>query len=238
MCLRCGEQDDNTLNGRCYCERCSESHRNYMKERRKTAKENKCCIYCMKQDDRTLQGNTACTICNDKNKISKLSAKERAISTFRCTRCKKQDAYTLIGKHYCADCMAKNAEQHRQSRSKNPQKFAQQQKEIRERRLNNRKCLRCGRDLPSGYNKKTCDICLSSRIIKNRDKRVKEGVNYPRGGNGYCWQCNKNKAVEGKKLCETCLSDKMRAIKSAQAQNVRQRDLVSMYIARKEGDSN
>jgi hypothetical protein len=44
-------------------------------------------------------------------------------------------------------------------------------------------------------------------------ERKRGDVNWPRGANGYCWQCNKAPAIEGKRLCADCIKAKMECLR-------------------------
>ena len=57
-----------------------------------------------------------------------------------------------------------------------------------------------------------CDGCAANMRIRAKNKRQEAGVNWPRGGNGFCWLCNKRKAIEGKRLCQTCYDSRCAAL--------------------------
>lgn len=123
----------------------------------------------------------------------------------KCVNCWKMDAYTLNGHTLCADCMEKEAKQKRKARAKNPYKFRDEQKKILEKRRTEGKCTRCGRELPCQYSFKTCPTCRTYGRNRLRNIRADTDKNI-RGYNGICWICNKNPAIEGKKICEDCYS--------------------------------
>ena len=90
-------------------------------------------------------------------------------------------------------------------------------------------CTNCGRqDALTLNGRSLCSVCLEKGLqyrIKRfgvtplailRDEREKRRaekrakVNYPRGGNGICWQCNKKPVKEGYKLCPECYEARVR----------------------------
>lgn len=128
----------------------------------------------------------------------------------RCIECQKIDAYTLNKHPKCAVCMARDAEYHRIMQMKDPARFADQQRGIREKRKLEHRCTRCGGDLPSIYNFKTCIKCRLETANYQRNKRAQMETPHLRGEKGFCWTCNKEKAVEGKRLCKKCMERVMK----------------------------
>ena len=126
-----------------------------------------------------------------------------------CRDCKKQDAYTLGGRTYCAECAEKLAAKKREYREGHKAQAKEQQQKSKAKRIERGVCIYCGRHKPKPGNL-VCDICNSRTHAKRRERRIADGMNWPRGANGYCWQCNKAKAVEGKRLCPECLAMKRR----------------------------
>lgn len=126
-----------------------------------------------------------------------------------CRDCGKQDAYTLGGRTYCADCAEKLAAKKREFRSANKARVHEQWQRSKAKRIERGVCIYCARHKPKPGNK-VCDICNYKQQAKRREKQIAEGMNWPRGANGYCWQCNKRKAVGGKHLCQECIDMKMK----------------------------
>ena len=126
-----------------------------------------------------------------------------------CRNCKQQDAYTLGGRTYCAECAAKEAERKRRWRAADGGE-ANRRGNVRwkEHMLAEGRCIYCGRVKPDD-GRKTCAWCLRKMSAKRRDRMVQTGMNWPRGSNGLCYQCNKREVVKGKRLCAECMAVKL-----------------------------
>lgn len=129
-----------------------------------------------------------------------------------CKECYSKDAYTLSGRTLCAECAAKAAERKRFAKAKNAE-YKQRQieavKKWRKEKAESGLCSRCGKRKTDGIHK-TCDYCRYKMKQRRREERAKVATtNYPRGENGYCWQCNKNMALPGYRLCQECYSKKI-----------------------------
>ena len=126
-----------------------------------------------------------------------------------CRQCGETDAYTLMGRTYCAQCAEKNAAAKQNERDRKPGTNAQNVRKCREKRRAEGRCDRCGKPKSDdGY--VLCGRCRGITRKQARERRIENGVNFPRGANGYCWQCNKRMAATGYKLCEECLAAKRR----------------------------
>ncbi len=122
-----------------------------------------------------------------------------------CRDCLKQDAYTLTGRTYCAECAERHKIQHRSARDNDIyHKDSKRHKDLRDKRRAEHKCVRCGIQLEPQEKHVNCATCRSKYNLEQRRHREKFGVNFPRGENGICWQCNKNPTLQGKNLCEKC----------------------------------
>lgn len=141
----------------------------------------------------------------------------------KCKYCRKIDAYTLNGHTLCADCLEKEAKSARKRRSRNPYKYRDAQKKIRDERRGEGKCTRCGIVLPDLYSFVTCPTCRMETRNRLRNIRADTDKNI-RGQNGICYQCNKNVAIEGKKLCEDCYFMKMMYLEKAMEANRRKKE--------------
>lgn len=141
----------------------------------------------------------------------------------KCRECRGIDAYTMNGRTHCAECAEKIAERARKAREKDPKKYAEMQKGIRDKRREEGKCTRCGRELPYQYSFKTCPLCRIYGRNRLRNIRADTDKNV-RGYNGICYQCNKEPAIEGKKLCRSCYSMKMHYLEKAMEVNRMRKD--------------
>lgn len=129
----------------------------------------------------------------------------------RCRDCLKIDAFTMMGRAKCADCVKKDNERHRAPEY--TEKAKENQKKIREHRRIEHKCTRCGGGLREEYSYSTCDLCRKKmREAKHIRYMKKTKCNYPRGDNGFCWQCNKELCIDGKHLCQKCYDEKMKIV--------------------------
>lgn len=143
--------------------------------------------------------------------ISKYQFEKMRRKAGLCVSCGKEDAFTMIGRRYCADCSEKRNETKRKY-WKNNENYREAQinkkRKIYEERKNNGICVRCGKRKVNGFAQ--CDYCRASqRRAWDRDRKK------PRGGDGICYSCNKEKAIEGKKLCERCYNDRLKNCEKA-----------------------
>lgn len=142
----------------------------------------------------------------------------------RCIKCQKQDAYTLNGRSYCFECATKMNEFTAIYREKNKEKRKQENKIQRDYWRENGMCTHCGKILPPNYKYLHCTVCRAEKRNAQRKRRIGVAINYPRGSNGFCWQCNKQKAMEGKKLCQDCYSKRMVSMNKAIEANKMKKD--------------
>lgn len=122
----------------------------------------------------------------------------------KCTRCRKRDAYTLGGNSLCFDCTRELREINARYRDSHREINNEKKREERKERKESGCCVRCGKKLPKNSRFINCDNCRARQRNYKRKYDSMKGYNYPRGGNGICWTCNKKPAIEGKKLCEDC----------------------------------
>ncbi len=122
-----------------------------------------------------------------------------------CVDCKQRDAFTMNGRWRCAECGEKynqrTSELRKGGRGKKEQEAANRRNaERREAGL----CVQCGKPAVSG--KTRCLRCLEQnrRSAARKFRRQYPETNFPRGDNGICYLCNKQPALEGKKLCQSC----------------------------------
>ncbi len=132
-----------------------------------------------------------------------------------CRECLRKDAYTLAGRVYCAECTEKRKRQrHFSSTRESLAKDCVIHKTLRDKRRLEHKCPRCGKQLEQSDTHVYCTICRNRSRKASNKYRAKKGANFPRGENGICWQCNKNPAIDGKRLCAQCYAKmlKIRAV--------------------------
>ena len=119
-----------------------------------------------------------------------------------CVMCGKEDAFTMVGRSRCSEC----AERNNQNKRKN------YNREWHRARYDDRKanglCVDCGKPALEGHVRCAYHCEQRSKSTKAWLKRAQEeaGVNDPRGGNGYCYRCNKEKQLPGMKVCQKCYS--------------------------------
>lgn len=129
-----------------------------------------------------------------------------------CRDCGKVDAYTMGGRTYCFDCAQKGAEMKRLARQ-NPEKRARMLEQHRQMQLRYEqahKCKKCGKPLPKDYKFKTCVNCRArqARAVK-RSRENLYGIIPDRREEGQCFMCNKQAAMEGKRMCKACYEQRL-----------------------------
>lgn len=206
-CVDCGKQDARTLAGMYRCNDCNEKEKERKERRFRYREEHGLCFACGMQDERTKEGEHYCCACLEKKRKNVKARREYYLKLHRCGRCGKQDAYTLNGKTLCADCSTDKIHDTLNSRENDDNKsYNAYMQWYRAYRKERGICQRCGRDIEKEYVgiSTNCSRCKS--IIRNKHvaSRIESGMNWPRGGNGYCIMCNKKKAIEGKRMCEDC----------------------------------
>ena len=182
------------------------------------------CVRCGAIDDRTRNGGVRCAECNAKSHVSKAKPlsdeqrnqknaekrewDQRMKSAHLCVKCGKMDARTVNGKSHCLQCAKALAKRKRDNWD------FEHEKEVRDTRRANwiaaGMCSTCGR--PKEEPERA--MCLSCRVkakMRNEKRKIKLGI-LPRGINGICFQCNKKKAIEGKKLCQECYDKRVAAL--------------------------
>ena len=118
-----------------------------------------------------------------------------------CVSCGKQDAYTLIGRSQCAECAEKsNRNRRRREKSCRRDKYYA--------RKANGLCVDCGK--PAAEGRVRCEYHAERARQNNKRwghrKQEEKGVNFPRGGSGFCYRCNKRDSLPGMKVCPSCYS--------------------------------
>lgn len=113
-------------------------------------------------------------------------------------------------------------EYHRNYYLTHKQQYLENNRRLRETRRHLQRCVKCGRqDVFTLNGRSICADCVERNTAYERERRgfkpawmrdpkPKPDVNWPRGDNGYCWQCNKRLAMEGRHLCSSCYEMKLR----------------------------
>lgn len=193
-------------------------------------RKNHLCVDCGKQDEETLKGKCRCIECakkqREKNKQyrNKEEYKEQKKANYeylknhqRCVACGKQDAFTLNGYIRCADCSDKHKEKNKIYNKQNREEISIKKKELyqlnKQYRIENHLCVTCGKELEIGSQYKTCERCRYINRKRKENERINNGT-YPneRGEYGICYKCNKEKALEGKRLCQDCYNQAIKAL--------------------------
>lgn len=137
-----------------------------------------------------------------------------------CTRCGEKDAYTIGGRILCYDCTEKHNAYMREKWEKDEEfreKEHKRKQELKNYRIENRLCVRCGKPLPEYTNKKQCGICRAKDRRRVEKKRIEKGCT-PRflfDGVTRCKTCGKEEVVKGYKLCSRCLENSRRTLEIA-----------------------
>jgi len=190
--------------------------RHYMK----MLKEGKC-GRCGKIDDRTRQGRSMCAACNEKSHAQPKkplteerreadNATKREWAKMRrdaglCVDCGAKDARTINGKCWCLQCSRKRSARARANR--NPEHESELRLARKEKRIAAGMCSVCGKPKEEP-DKKMCIDCRVKAKYRKEKHKINSGW-MPRGVNGKCWQCNKEMAIEGKRLCQSCYDTKV-----------------------------
>ena len=129
-----------------------------------------------------------------------------------CRDCGKVDAYTMSGRTYCYECAEKGAEKKRLARQ-NPEKrerMLEQHRQMQLRYEQAHKCKLCGKPLPEDYKYKRCVNCRAkqARAVR-RSRESRYGIIPDRREEGQCFMCNKQPAVEGKRMCKACYEQRL-----------------------------
>lgn len=111
---------------------------------------------------------------------------------------------------------------HRQYYLDHKQQILEDNKSLRVLRKRLHLCRDCGKqDAYTMNGRPRCAECVERDTERNRIKRgyrpawqreersEKPLVNYPRGDNGICWQCNKKPCISGRHLCQECYLKKV-----------------------------
>lgn len=138
----------------------------------------------------------------------------------RCLYCGKEDAYTIIGRVRCFDCSEKERIRKIQYRNDPDKSEKERIKRIRRKGnwIEDGKCPLCGRKNTGRY--KYCQYCRAKD--KRRKQKNRENKSFTRGTT-LCWQCNKEKPIEGKKLCAECYKVALRNIEIANKARMKKR---------------
>ena len=113
-----------------------------------------------------------------------------------CVNCGNQDAYTFGGRALCQNCAEKEALRKKQ-RDKSLRQA--QRKTLRQKHIENHECVVCGKLLPKDYKYKSCTQCRVYNKLRQRTDKT-----FTRGEYGVCYLCNKEQAMDGKRLCKKC----------------------------------
>lgn len=180
-----------------------------------TRKKNGLCVRCGREDAYTMGGRSLCFDCAKKDAAKKRNPEEKKLenewrrkrySVRRkaglCTRCGREDAYTMAGRSLCSDCAEQEAARKRKRREKDPEAKRLSDKRLREKRRKEGLCLWCGK--PIAHGNYLCERCKRNDKVRRHERRIAAGINWPRGDNGICWQCNMEPVIPGKKLCPAC----------------------------------
>lgn len=135
-----------------------------------------------------------------------------------CVRCGREDAYTMAGRSYCAECVEKMNEINKRYRENHPKANHDKCKKRRDTLNDKGLCERCGKRAAKP-GRKLCETCMKKMADKNRDKKIANGMNWPRGDNGICWNCNRENAIPGKRLCVVCYEKSLINMKCAHDAN-------------------
>lgn len=109
------------------------------------------------------------------------------------------------GRAKCYECAEKDRQRQSEARKRSDfkEKRKIREKKWKERMLAKGRCTRCGK-INTDKRYKICGVCRFKNKKAWQEKVALTTQNYPRGENGFCWDCNKEKALGGKRLCRAC----------------------------------
>lgn len=191
-------------------------------------KEGHLCVQCGAQDDRTLSGKCMCERCSEANKrrMRSKSRQEYQRDTYKmlkkhhfCITCRKQDAFTLAGRAQCAEC-SQRANENRRKMLRNPQRKEHrlnQSRQWREKMIAERRCVECGRKLPTNWEKRRCPNCNAAANQNALEKARASGVRSKEDAisHGLCCLCCKRPVIAGKKMCQSCYDGTLKRLEKA-----------------------
>lgn len=211
-CVDCGAIDDLTRSGAVNCQVCRNKNIEYKRLTREKRKElieyrieNKICISCGNKlpDDWSTQ---KCPDCTESQKMSYQKRRNLRKEHGVCLRCGKEDAYTMNGRCYCFDCCEKDHIRQRKKSEEIKVQYNQNRKELYDYRKENHLCPKCGKELPEGYTKINCKMCLGKARRKAEISRRERGIISHDSALycGLCVHCHKELPYEGHKVCKKC----------------------------------
>lgn len=176
-----------------------------------------------------------CAVCLDIRKVRREAAKAAG----KCLRCGKEDAYTMNKHTYCADCTAWYCERGTKWAKANRQAINERTRARAAERKQNGECIVCGVKLADNSVYAMCEKCRQKHKAYRRKAYEAEGhisrtqAEYM----GLCKRCCREPAMDGKKLCERCYSDFMKANAIATELNKKRHDEArTRRIARERGE--
>lgn len=120
----------------------------------------------------------------------------------RCVRCHCRDALTMNGHSLCGVCRDKKRIIAREYAHTHDVAAANREQYRRKREAG--LCVKCGKPaLPGRVRCLECTVKQKGRDRQRNLERHKD-TNYPRGGNGFCYMCNKKPAIPGRRTCPDC----------------------------------
>lgn len=227
LCVRCGGQDALTEAGQYYCAECAQKNKEKDARREMRRRASHACVQCGAQDERTAAGMACCAKCAEKinqdqkrrrdtspEKRAKDNAEKNATYYYMkrhhlCVECGSQDALTLAGRAYCHDCAEKHNASKRRRVEENREEYNRRARERRAAAIEAGKCVSCGRPTEDGHAQ--CRRCLAYRRDHYAANRSAD-INWPRGGNGICYSCNKTPALPGRRLCQSCYDRQLESL--------------------------
>lgn len=119
----------------------------------------------------------------------------------RCVRCR--DALTMNGHSSCGVCRDKKRIYALKYAHTHDVAAANREQYRRKREAG--LCVKCGKPaLPERVRCLECTVKQKERDRQRNLERHKD-TNYPRGGNGFCYMCNKKPAIAGRRFCADCI---------------------------------
>lgn len=179
---------------------------------------------------------STCAVCLDIKRVRREAEKAAG----KCLRCGKEDAYTMNKHTYCADCTAWYCERGTKWAKANRQAINERKKARTAERKQNGECVVCGEKLINNGGYVVCQKCRQkSKAYKRKAYEAEGHISRAQAEYmGLCKRCCREPAMDGKKLCERCYSNIMKANAiAAELRKKRHDEARAKRIARESGVS-
>ena len=177
-----------------------------------------------------------CAFCLDMARVQREAKKAAG----KCLRCGKEDAYTINKHTYCADCTAWYCERGTKWAKANRQAINARNRARHAERKQNGECVLCGTKLINNGSYAVCQKCRQkSKVYKRKAYKAEGHISRAQAEYmGLCKRCCREPMMDGKKVCEKCYNDLVRASAAAVELRRKRRDEArAKRIAKERGET-